>query len=100
MDVRASLVPQDQSEEAQASVSSNTIQLFNMSLVRPEERFMVTDYLFVLMEQMEICYFSEQDRCGTRSKNNHEHVLGFPGMQCRQVAKQVVDDTFPSRPAL
>lgn len=53
------------------------------SLVKSEDRFMVTDYLFLLMEQMERCYFTEQDRHGTRSKNNQEHALGYPGMQCR-----------------
>lgn len=78
--------PQEKQEESQVgdeTVSSSCLQSDNLSLVKSEERFMVTNYLFVLMEQMEVCYFAEQDRKGTRSKNNTEHALGFPGMQCR-----------------
>lgn len=82
LDIPNCPAPQDTPEKLQAIDLSN-VQSFNLPLVKSEERFMVTDYLFVLMEQMEMCYFSEQDRKGTRSKNNHEHALGFPGMQCR-----------------
>lgn len=43
---------------------------------------LITDYLYLLMEQMETCQFKEEDRTGGRSKIKDNEV-GFPGMQCR-----------------
>jgi len=50
-------------------------------LVTDDERPLVTDYLFLLMSQMEVCYFTEDDRSGGRSKVK-DFPVGFPGMQC------------------
>jgi len=46
------------------------------------DREMVTDYLFLLMDQMQTCQFIEEDRTGGRSKIKNNKV-GFPGMQCK-----------------
>jgi hypothetical protein len=52
------------------------------AVVSDEDKKLVTGYLFVLLEQMESCYFSEQDRTGGRSKVKNCPV-GYPGFQCR-----------------
>jgi hypothetical protein len=54
-------------------------------VVEPEDRALVTDYLFLLLDQMETCKFSEEDRAGGRSKVKSCPV-GFPGMQCKHCA--------------
>lgn len=51
-------------------------------VVQPEDRELVTDYLYLLMEQMQVCYFAEEDRTGGRSKVK-TYEIGFPGMQCQ-----------------
>eukprot|EP00536_Pseudo-nitzschia_multiseries_P014469 jgi/Psemu1/262195/estExt_Genewise1Plus.C_7090009 len=51
-------------------------------VVRPEDKDLVTDYLFLLMDQMQTCHFTEEDRTGGRSKIKDNEV-GFPGMECR-----------------
>lgn len=51
-------------------------------IVYEGDRELVTDYLYLLMEQMETCRFAEEDRTGGRSKIKDNEV-GFPGMQCK-----------------
>jgi len=51
-------------------------------LVTNQDGSMVTDFLFVLMQQMETCEFQEEDRTGGRSKVK-DYPVGFGGMQCR-----------------
>jgi hypothetical protein len=50
-------------------------------VVVPAERDLVTDYLFLLLDQMEVCQFTEGDRTGGRSKIKNCPV-GYPGLQC------------------
>jgi len=52
------------------------------SVVEAEDKEMVTGYLFLLMDQMQTCRFTEEDRTGGRSKIKNNSV-GFPGMQCK-----------------
>lgn len=52
------------------------------NVVKEEDREMVTDYLFLLMDQMQTCQFTEEDRTGGRSKIKN-NCVGFPGMQCK-----------------
>ena len=51
-------------------------------IVKSDDKDLVTDYLFLLMEQMQTCRFTEEDRTGGRSKIKDNEV-GFPGMECR-----------------
>lgn len=51
-------------------------------VVREEDKDLVTEYLFLLMEQMQTCKFTEEDRTGGRSKIKDNEV-GFPGMECK-----------------
>lgn len=51
-------------------------------VVREEDQGLVTDYLYLLLDQMETCQFTESDREGGRSKVK-DCPVGFPGMQCR-----------------
>jgi hypothetical protein len=53
-----------------------------LPVVQQEDRDLVTDYLFLLMEQMQTCYFTEEDRIGGRSKIKNIS-LNFPGFECR-----------------
>jgi hypothetical protein len=51
-------------------------------VVQQQDRRMITDFLYLLLEQMESCQFTEEDRAGGRSKIKDNEV-GFPGMQCK-----------------
>jgi hypothetical protein len=55
---------------------------FSAPVVREEDRPLVTEYLFLLMEQMQTCKFTEEDRVGGRSKVK-DNIVGFLGMQCK-----------------
>jgi hypothetical protein len=52
------------------------------SLVSANDKELVTDYLFLIMDQMKVCEFSEEDRAGGRSKVK-DIPVGFPGMECK-----------------
>jgi len=55
----------------------------------------ISDYLFLLMSQMEACTFSEEDRTGSRSKIKNLNI-DFPGMQCKHCnGKAGVGRYFP-----
>jgi len=54
-------------------------------VVRPSDSELVTPYLFLLLDQMETCQFSEEDRAGGRSKVK-DCPVGYPGMQCKHCA--------------
>ena len=65
-------------------------------IIREQDRQLVTDFLFLLMEQMQTCQFTEEDRSGGRSKIKDNEV-GFPGMQCRHCrGKAGLGRYFPS----
>lgn len=51
-------------------------------VVMEEDKELVKDYLYVLLDQMEQCAFSEEDRAGGRSKVKN-CPNGYIGMQCR-----------------
>jgi hypothetical protein len=51
-------------------------------LVFENDRPLVTSYLYLLLEQMETCHFTEQDRVGGRSKVK-DCPIGYPGLQCK-----------------
>jgi hypothetical protein len=53
-----------------------------LPVVQQDDRDLVTDYLFLLMEQMQICHFTEEDRTGGRSKIKNISP-NFPGFECR-----------------
>lgn len=55
----------------------------SLPIVQPEDMDLnITGFLYMLMDQMETCYFSEQDRVGGRSKVKTCR-LGYPGVQCK-----------------
>lgn len=67
-------------------------------VVEPEDRELVTDYLFLLLDQMEACAFTEEDRAGGRSKVK-DCPVGFPGMQCKHCGgKAGFGRYFPATP--
>jgi hypothetical protein len=57
----------------------------SISVVDAADKPLVTEYLFLLLEQMETCQFTEQDRTGGRSKVK-DYSVGYPGMQCKHCA--------------
>mmetsp|Transcript_6242 Transcript_6242/g.7136 ORF Transcript_6242/g.7136 Transcript_6242/m.7136 type:complete len:638 (+) Transcript_6242:92-2005(+) len=48
-------------------------------LVRPEDKNIATDYIFVLMSQLRPCLLSPSDRVGYRNGLS----LGMPGLECK-----------------
>lgn len=83
----------DSDEEDEASLAANeTVQ----RLTFPEDKELVSNYLFLLMDQMKPCQFSEEDRTGGRSKVK-QHPIGYPGLQCRHCSgKAGLGRYFPS----
>jgi hypothetical protein len=49
------------------------------------DKELVSSYLHLLLEQMETCQFTEEDRAGGRSKVK-DCPVGFAGMQCKHCA--------------
>jgi hypothetical protein len=78
------LSPSEVSDAEDETTSSSVTATCATSqpVVSSEDKKLVTGYLFVLLEQMETCQFSEQDRTGGRSKNKDLYI-GFPGLQCK-----------------
>lgn len=65
-----------------ASLSTVDPEESRFPVVAPEDSELVTEYLFMLLDQMETCRFTEEDRAGGRSKVK-DCPVGFPGMQCK-----------------
>jgi hypothetical protein len=61
---------------------SSTTLIGGEPVVEDYDKELVTDFLFTLLNQMETCYFSEQDRVGGRSKVK-DCSIGYPGLQCK-----------------
>ena len=51
-------------------------------IVREDDKDLVTDYLYLLMDQMQTCHFTEEDRSGGRNKIK-DISLDFPGYECK-----------------
>lgn len=80
---------EDERRSGVAMMSERMAPLLNLEsihlsepVVDENDRSLVKDYLYVLLSQMEQCYFSEEDRAGGRSKVK-DCPIGYPGMQCR-----------------
>lgn len=72
-----------QKQPSVASEASASARLsIGLPVVLQEDKELVTDYLYLLMEQMQTCYFTEEDRTGGRSKIK-DISLNFPGYKCR-----------------
>jgi len=74
--------PGDMGGEAEPEVATHEQKDGGEAVVREEDKDLVTDYLFLLMEQMQSCFFTEEDRTGGRSKIKNI-PLKFPGYECR-----------------
>jgi len=55
------------------------------SLAQQEDRLLLTDYFYYLMQQLKVCHFSEADR-KTRGGKRDNIANGYGGMQCRHCA--------------
>ncbi|KAG7341917.1 hypothetical protein IV203_007009 [Nitzschia inconspicua] len=75
------LGPLQEPDSPEAS-SSKEIPNGGRPVVLQEDKELVTDYLYLLMEQMQTCFFTEEDRTGGRSKIK-DISLNFPGYECR-----------------
>lgn len=64
------------------STLTDSLRIGGKPVVHDGDRELVTDFLFTLLNQMETCYFSEQDRIGGRSKVK-DCPTGYPGLQCK-----------------
>lgn len=80
--VRFSRTPGDLGEPEQQVSPQICVETSSKPIVQARDRELVTDYLYLLMDQMETCKFAEEDRIGGRSKIKDNEV-GFPGMQCK-----------------
>jgi hypothetical protein len=49
-------------------------------LVNEADKNIASEYLFLLLSQMEPCTYSDEDRTMNRSKNKND--IGYPGLQC------------------
>jgi len=71
-----------------AQVASN-VTTVNRPLVLPEDRNTIADFLYVVMEQLQPCRFTEADRNKRRLKN-----VGCIGVECKHCAGQVESRKF------
>eukprot|EP00586_Coscinodiscus_wailesii_P019334 CAMPEP_0172499334 /NCGR_PEP_ID=MMETSP1066-20121228/125708_1 /TAXON_ID=671091 /ORGANISM="Coscinodiscus wailesii, Strain CCMP2513" /LENGTH=568 /DNA_ID=CAMNT_0013273025 /DNA_START=16 /DNA_END=1722 /DNA_ORIENTATION=- len=55
------------------------------SLVLQEDKSLLTDYFFYLIQQLRLCRFSESDR-KTRGGKRENVKIGFGGLECRHCA--------------
>ena len=63
-------------------VHTSTLNKKSITLVDKSDNSIITDFLYVLVSQMEGCHFTEDDRSGGRSKVK-TNKNGFPGLQCK-----------------
>jgi hypothetical protein len=75
-----SLPEEDQNDEKKPSKAH--LDASCLPLVSPHDKELITDYLFLIMDQMKVCEFSEEDRASGRSKVK-DIPVGFPGMECK-----------------
>jgi hypothetical protein len=67
----------------------------DLLLIGENDRLEISEYLFLLLSQMEACSFSEEDRSGSRSKVK-DIAVGYPGIQCKHChGKSGVGRYFP-----
>ena len=65
--------------------SINTNNTKNVLLFK-EDKEMLTEYFYYLMQQMDLCHFSDSDR--KTKGGSREHVkIGFAGLCCRHCRK-------------
>lgn len=77
-----------QEEESNSNNQDNyTIQIRKGSLAGEEDRLLLTDYFFYLMQQLQVCHFSECDR-KTRGGKRDNIANGYGGMQCAHCANR------------
>lgn len=83
-------------EVKEAASNSDSNATAGKSVVATNDKDLITEYLFVLMNQMQVCHFTEQDRTGGRSKVK-DFAVGYPGMQCKHcLGKAGFGRYFPS----
>lgn len=75
--------PEEKEEEA-AAVAPPPQLLDERPLVFPEDRDLVSDYLYLTLEQMARCNLTEADRVGCYKGRS----VGFPGLACRHCVGQ------------
>lgn len=66
-------------------VSLKKTDLKKCTVLLEEDRKLVTEYLYMLLDQMEVCHFADEDRIGGRSKVK-DCPIGYPGFQCKHCA--------------
>lgn len=71
---------------AQVASHANSV---NRPLVVPEDRPLIAEFLYVVMEQLQACRFTEADRNKRRLKN-----IGCIGVECKHCAGQVDSRKF------
>lgn len=67
---------------------SNTLPSTKAPLVLPEDKSLLTDYFYHLMQQLQLCNFSESDR-KTRGGKRENVKIGFGGLECKHCANAV-----------
>ncbi|KAL7512297.1 hypothetical protein ACHAXN_009234 [Cyclotella atomus] len=73
----------DESLDLLAQVATNANTNFK-PLVTPEDKPTIADFLYVVMEQLQPCLFTDADRNKRRSKN-----LGSVGVECKHCAGKI-----------
>ncbi|KAL7562048.1 hypothetical protein ACA910_011088 [Epithemia clementina (nom. ined.)] len=76
------LAPEDEQYKQLPDTSALQSVQPGIPVVIDSDKNLVTGYLFTLLDQMEVCQFTEQDRIGGRSKVK-DCPEGYPGMQCK-----------------
>jgi hypothetical protein len=72
-------------ELADSNTAPNLSKLY---LIRPEDRGECTDQVCLMMRQVKVCRFEQQDRRGGSGSRGRDRVLDFPGLACKHCANK------------
>jgi hypothetical protein len=79
-------------------IDSNVLTTSSPAEIRilfPKDKNLVDPYVYMLLEQVEVCYYTEADSNLARSKG----LIGFPGIQCRHCHGHAgIGKYFPATP--
>jgi len=69
-------------------LSNNTLAATSAELVFPDDKSLLTDYFYHLINQLQLCRFLETDR-KTRGGKRENVKIGFGGIECKHCASMV-----------
>ena len=80
---RDPLQPSPADELDREAETGSAPNLSKMYLIRPEDRGQCTDQVFLMMCQIKVCQFKQNDRRGGPGSRGRDRVTDYPGLACK-----------------